>query len=292
MVASHIAYSDESYYGEERYRSISMVSVERSSDQILSKSIRQLLVESEVSEFKWNKLRQARERFAAFKMIDKCIEFAIENKLRIDTLIWDTHDSRHQVPGRDDIANLQRMYYHLFKNVLHNRWAADITWILFPDENSALDWETVQDFLDSSGWVLHENVSLFDKDPFHTRLSKDFNIENINEISSEEKPICQVSDLFAGIGAFSHTAYDKYNRWLKSESGQLPLGLFKQKKISLSNSEKERFTVIKYLDDKCKDCNFRVSLKTAKGFKTFDPKYPINFWLYEPQHPEDKAPTN
>ena len=127
-------------------------------------------------------------------------------------------------------ANLQRMYYHLFNNVLRNRWTKDSTWSFYPDENSALDWETVQDCLDSSGWVLHEEVSMFDKEPFQIRLSKDFSIKNISEISSYEKPICQVSDLFAGIGAYSHSAYEKYSRWLISKSGQLPLGLFKQKK--------------------------------------------------------------
>jgi len=42
----------------------------------------------------------------------------------------------------------------------------------------------------------------------------------------------------------------------------------------------------------CKSNKLGVSLKSSKGFKTFDPKNPINFWFYVPQSDEDQAPTS
>jgi hypothetical protein len=289
--ASHIAYADESYYTDERFRSVAVVTLESSDREAFSKTFRALLDDSGIDEFKWNKLRQARERFAAIKLIDEAIRLAANQQLRVDVLIWDIHDSRHQIQGRDDTANFQRMYYHLFKNVLLRRWPSQSTWNLFPDENSALGWTTVQDYLDTAGISIEIASSLFDEKPFSIRLSRDFQIVQIEEVSSTLEPICQVADLFSGIGAYSHTAFSRYNQWLDSENGQLLLGIDTHEILSLSNSERERFRIMKYLDDKCKACRFRVSLKTAKGFKTFDPKFPINFWPYEPQHPEDKAPT-
>jgi hypothetical protein len=291
MKSSHVAYADESYYTGERFRSIAVVTFENSNKGTFSKLFRSLLEESNVTEFKWNKLRQARERFAAIKLIDKSIELAISNQLRVDVVIWDTHDSRHQVEGRDDIANLQRMYYHLFRNVLLKRWPSNSTWYLFPDENSALDWVAVQDYLDTAGLTLEVTPNLFEKRPFHIRLSRDFKIHSINEVSSASETVGQVADLFAGIGAYSHSAFVKYNKWLSNLGGQLSMELFPNENLRLSNSEKERFAVMKHLDDTCKDCKLRVSLKSAKGFKTFDPNFPINFWPYEPQHSDDKAPT-
>jgi len=289
--ANHVAYADESYYTDKRFRSIAVATLESSNMEAFSKTFRALLEDSSIAEFKWSKLRQARERFAAIKFIDETIKLAANQQLRVDILIWDTCDSRHHIHGRDDTANLQRMYYHLFKNVLLRRWPSQSTWSLFPDENSALDWETVQDYLDTTSVSIEVAQSLFDNEPFRFRLSRDFQIVQIEEVSSKLESVCQVADLFAGLGAYSHTAFSRYSRWLDSKNGQLPLGLDSQQILVLSNSERERFRVMKYLDDKCKRCRFHVSLKTAGGFKTFDPKFPINFWPYEPQHPEDKAPT-
>lgn len=290
-LASHIAFADESYYTDERFRSVAVVTLESSNMDAFSKTFREILNDSGINEFKWNKLRQARERFAAMKLIDKSVRLAANQQLRVDVLIWDTHDSRHQVQGRDDIANFQRMYYHLFKNVLLKRWPSQSIWNLLPDENFALDWITVHDYLDTAGISIEITNSLFDEKPFSIRLSQDFQIIQIKEVSSTLEPVCQVVDLFAGIGAYSHTAFSKYSHWLDSENGQLRLEIDIHEILSLSNSERERFKIMKYLDDKCKTRRFHVSLKTANGFKTFDPKFPINFWPYEPQHPEDKAPT-
>ena len=108
-------------------------------EDAIAQTFCRVIQESGVSEFKWEKLRQARERFAALEILDKVIDLSLQGKLRTDILIWDTYDRRHQIPGRDDVANLQRMYYHVFKNVLQCRWPSESTWKFCPDENTALD---------------------------------------------------------------------------------------------------------------------------------------------------------
>lgn len=289
----HIAYSDESYSTASRYRSIAVVTMEVRRGETVSQSIRELLEESGIKEFKWEKLHQARERFAALQMIDKTVELSAQNWLRGDVLIWDTYDSRHCIQRRDDIANLQRMYYHLFKNVLQRRWPAGSTWQLYPDENSALNWMNVRDCLDAAGLNIRRlEGDLFDGE-FRLRLERDFGILQIQEVSSSDTPICQLADLFAGLGAYSHSAYEKYESWLRTQSGQLTLDLgLGDAEVKLSNRDRERCEVMKCLDDQCKKHKLGVGLKSSRGFRTYNPdRSPINFWLYEPQHPDDKAPV-
>jgi hypothetical protein len=290
---SHIAYADESYT-KSRYRSVAVVTLPADRGETFESQFGSLLQRSGLKEFKWSKLRQARERFAAIRMVDKTIELSASGELRIDVLVWDTQDSRHRIKGRDDVANLQRMYYHLFKNVLQRRWPTGSTWHLYPDENSALDWMTVQDYLDTAGLDIRLEGNLFDVGGFQIRLARDFRILRICEVCSLDTPICQLADLYAGVGAYSHSAYDKYECWLHAQSGQMSLGLIFQGgdvQPKLSNSDQERCQVIKHLDECCKRHKLRVGLQSSRGFKTYDPGLPVNFWFYEPQHPDDKAPV-
>lgn len=292
ILPTHTAYADESYYTKERYRSVSILTFEKSKEGLIKDSYKSLIEESSIKEFKWSDLRQARDRFAAIKIIDQTTDFARKNYLRMDVLIWDTYDSRHKIPSRDDIANLQRMYYHLFKHVLQNRWQKQSVWELYPDENSALNWVSVHDYLDIASLSMQIHPSIFKKGSFSIRLNRDFQILRIQEVSSITEPLIQVTDLFAGIGAYSHSIFDKYNQWLSNENGQMRLNFEMNYKLEkTSNSERERFRVIKHFDDQCKKTKLGVSLNSGKGFKTFDPKTPINFWVYQPQHINDKAPT-
>jgi len=286
MQPTHVAYADESYCTVERYRSVATVTLARETADDHVSHLFKLLSTSGLKEFKWSKLRQARERFAALKLIDLVVEEALNERMRVDVLIWDTEDSRHKIKGRDDQANLQRMYYHLFKNILQ-RWPSGSTWTLYPDENSALDWATMADFLDAAAFNLGVDPNLL-APSFRARLERDFQILEIVEMDSIKTPICQVADLFAGLGVFSRKRYSQYREWLERQSSQLPL--FAPIRLELSNSDKERCTVLKYLNDLCKRHKLGVGLESSCGLRTYNPANPINFWLYEPQHPEDKAP--
>jgi hypothetical protein len=121
MEPTNIAYADETSYNVGRYRGIALISLNASDLSGLSEELNQIITQSNISEFKWVDLTSARHRFAAQKMFDFSIQSTLNKLIRIDVLTWDTEDKRHKIQGRDDIANLQRMYYHLFKNVMHKR---------------------------------------------------------------------------------------------------------------------------------------------------------------------------
>ncbi len=165
--------------------------------------LQQLLKESDVSEFKWERLSSARERFAALKLVEFAIGKASTDSLRIDVLTWDAEDSRHKVRRRDDVANLERMYYHLFKYVLRERWPDGSIWELRPDENTALKWNSVQDFLEYASSKTEMRRDLFTKGKFILRLKKEFRIEKITPSKSHKEPLIQLADLFAGLSVYS-----------------------------------------------------------------------------------------
>ncbi|MCB2209551.1 DUF3800 domain-containing protein [bacterium] len=291
MVSSHIAFSDEAYYTSSRYRSIAVISLAKSSLDEMSLDLTKLLLDSDVKEFKWQKLRQARERFAALKMIDCVMHYAIQKKTRIDVLIWDVYDHRHIIKNRDDKENFQRMYYHLFNNIFMNRWPRLSTWELYPDENSVINWDKLQEFLDSAGLEISYQAPLSTQEEFRISLWREFEILNIKEINSKDYVLCQVADLFAGLGVYSYLSYDKYQSWLSEQIGQKRLLSNRTDKKGFSSSEKNRFVVINYLDKICKSNRLTVGLNSTSGFKTYNPNNPLNFWFYEPQHVKDKAPT-
>jgi hypothetical protein len=59
----------------------------------------------------------------------------------------------------------------------------------------------------------------------------------------------------------------------------------------LSKSGRERCFVLCELDVRCNKAKLGVSLKTFKGLKSPKPISALNFWWYEPQIEQDKAPT-
>lgn len=57
-------------------------------------------------------------------------------------------DARHKgISGRDDNANIGRMYYHLMQNALSKRWDGNSSWFWRPDKQSSMDWRTLGKYL-------------------------------------------------------------------------------------------------------------------------------------------------
>jgi hypothetical protein len=291
---THIAYADETNYNVGRYRGIGLVTLRSDKLSNLVDDLNRILLESNIHEAKWSKLNGARPRFAAEKMFDLAIEKAAEGVLRVDVLTWDTEDSRHRLKGRDDIANLQRMYYHLFQNVFIKRYPRKCTWRLYPDENLALRWGLMLFFLIKSGTKTPKLPQL---DPeIILKLERFYNIGRITPSKSCNEPLIQLADLFAGMAVYSRNSFSHYDQWRCSNTVQSTLFEISDsgvvaRSIKLSGSDKERCKVIDGFYKKCRVKKLGISLKTNKGFRTFDPNKPINFWWYEPQHEHDKAPT-
>ncbi len=288
---THVGFADESHWNIGRFRSLGLVTISVDSLKSINDRLWSLLNESGISEFKWKKLNGAKERFAAQKLCKFAVEACCGRELRVDVLVWDIQDHRHRIAKRDDIANLERMYYHLFRNVLRARWPDSAFWKLYPDEHTALNWATVQDCLDNKSITVAVERSLFTGGQFQTRLRREFGIEKIQPVLSEKHPLLQLADLFAGLAVFSRDKFDEYETWMRVKSPQASLFDEPDDSSDSTRSTKERFPVLKEFDKLCKQRRMGVSLKSKRGLWTPRPENPLNFWPYNPQHLAEKAPT-
>ncbi|GAG41099.1 unnamed protein product [marine sediment metagenome] len=57
-----------------------------------------------------------------------------------------------------------------------------------------------------------------------------------------------------------------------------------------NKTKQNRFKLIETLDTLCKRCRLGVSLNKKKYLRTPDPSRLLNFWNYESQYDDDKAP--
>lgn len=290
-IITHVGFSDESNWNQGRFRSLGLITTPMHQLKALEDETKRLLHESNMKEFKWKKLGGAKERFAAIKLCKHAIGECRRGKLRIDVLIWDIEDRRHKVLKRDDIANLQRMYYHLFKNVFRARWPNQATWRLHPDEHTAMDWDTVGDCLKHVSARLVVEQDLFSGEKFKIRLQRDFGIGEISPSTSRAHPLLNVIDLFAGLAAFSYEKYDQFAKWERNHSHQKTLfhDANGENDFHASHISEERFKVLSCFNSDCKNNKLGVSLSEG-GLRTPNPARPINFWLYKAQHPLDQAP--
>ena len=228
-------------------------------------------------------MKNAKYRFCAEKIIDFIFDVLLDKSVRIDVLTWDTEDSRHKIPGRDDNANFARMFFHLLRNLMQRR-EKDSNWYIYPDENMAIDWGKIQDCLNSVGrWKQYIEDQLFG-DEFSEQF---FHIREFEQFVSTDTPPSHLADFMAGISVFSKKSYYDFCTWCEK---QIPLfdAIEPQK---LSNKEEERFKILELFISKCRAKSLGVSLKSKCCLWTPDPKNPINFWPYKPRHVDDKAPT-
>ena len=118
----------------------------------------------------------------------------------------------------------------------------------------------------------------------------EFRLVQLVPRESHLHPLIQVADLFAGIMPYSYSSYDVFELWLPSAGDQATLdGTTAAPK--LTGSDQVRFTVLSHLKDACSARKLYVSLKTHRGLRTMNPEMPINFWPYEAQSEQDRAPT-
>jgi len=283
--ATHSAYSDETHHNVGRFKGIGVVTAANDVAMQASGEVKAILAAANVRELKWEKLRTARDRNAAIHVADWL--FGKLNLLRVDVLTWDIEDPRHRLRGRDDVANLHRMYHHLMNNVLR-RYPSGCTWKLYPDEQESIDWERIHDFLDGAGTKsrFRHNVGML---TYRLRFEKDFRVVQIVPSKSEGEPLIQVADLLAGMAAFSRTHIETYRRWEERESGQA--NLFEKEERTFSGGEREKCAFLSEFRHRCHRCALPVSLNSTSGLRTRDPRTALNFWHYEPQRQGDKAPT-
>ena len=282
--ATHKGFSDESSWNQNRYRSIGLVTMSSSVAHAIENSVISLLQESEVREFAWKDLTTAKRRFAAQKIVDRAVEFVSSRQLRIDVLTWGTHDTRHGIKGRDDTANLARMYYHLMVTVMRFRWPQSAKWVNYVDRRTDMDWGELEQCL--AGKTRREREGAQGELFSGTAIS--VLPPRVVQASSNEHVLIQVADLFAGMAAFSWNEVKSHDAWVRQQSGQHRL-IHQGAVVSISNSASPKHAALEYLASKRLPY---VSLRTeeGEGLRTYSPRHPINFWKYEPQGDYDKAP--
>lgn len=146
----YIVFTDESYISKSRFQSLSAFSFHKSFYNEINDKIQSILIESAVTEFKWAKLKDAKYYFCAEKLIKLILSNIFKCKIRIDTIVWDTHDSRHAIIGRNDLANYERMFFHLLNNTMKKR-NRNCSWDIHPDVRGGINWTTIKDCLCSVG---------------------------------------------------------------------------------------------------------------------------------------------
>lgn len=277
-----VAFSDESSVGG-RHRSIAICTLPHDNLAEINAELDGILNHCNVREFKWQKVRNAKYRFAALKIVDCAFRHVAKSGLRIDVLTWDTQDARHLIRGRDDRANFDRMLFHAFRHALLQREKKAI-WHVFPDQRSDVDWQTVNDCLAAIG----EQREIYDTELGIFFGDQNYEIDVFEQVESHEHPLCQVADLFAGLFVFSIDRFDEYRYW-RSQQG--PNSDMFADAIPLSGSDSERSVVLDEVaySRYAPRYGFRIYVKERR-LRTFNPRAPVNFWLYVPQGDYDTAP--
>jgi hypothetical protein len=246
-------YTDEAQFNFGRYRGLAMISLPKLYAPALGRSLQRLLLDSDLAECKWEKMRSARMYFAGRKLLGWTILQAERSRLRVDTLTWDTLAATRSGQGVPHVANLRRMYRALLEEVLPRCWGKSAIWQLYPDEQSAMSWDQLVDGLPM--------------------------VKGIVACRSHEHQLIQLADLFAGLAVYSRSSYDLYERWLCE-----PLHLRSRNDpdppthdAEYSASDRVRCLLLNEFYTDCTLRHLGVSLRTRRGLYTSDPGRPLAF---------------
>lgn len=263
---TYLGFADEAHYNVGRYRGLALVSMRAIDAPSLRAEVSAMLHESHVTECKWERVRSAKHRFTAQKLLHWTLDHALANSLRVNVLTWDTGTSEDQRQGTHHIKRLRSTYVRLFAHVIRTRWTGASRWRFHPDEQEALDWRLIR----------HDVQRIVGRE-----LARSLEIDDIVPLVSRDEPFVQLADLFAGLAVFSRDGYDDYERWLcaPNESHGEPAGE-QQPPEYLSSSLRQRCVILDGFYTECKLHNAHVSLRTNRGLRTYDPHPPIAFeWL-------------
>jgi len=294
------AYCDASGIFDHPFQSIGVVSGNIETVEELRSVLGSIITENGIREVKFADIKRydSQEYRAAHGFMARTISgYCRYGKIRIDVLIWDTSDSRHAIPSRDDIENLGRLYYHLLCN-LTTRWPKG-NWNVIIDKDEKVDFTALKDCINynisrvPSGTMPEIIYSI-------SQLEELDLVKDIREVESHEEPLVQIADLFAGLGRFSYEKGPECCKWLTTYGNpnqyQLPNFLVATDTINkylnskYSKSDECRYQLIGELNRICKKHSLSVSLDTEKRLRTKNPAKAVNFWPYEPQGDYDKAP--
>lgn len=270
-----------------------MVTLRAADYNHLSNSIALILERNHVgSEVKWSKTSDGYKKRASIELLKYVIDECRQRKLYIDVLGWDTHDSRHRVRGRDDAANLGRMYFHLFSHVLKRRWSRECNWRLRPDVQCLVDWTKMDMYLREKENVVVRAEGLLADLGEKTTFVNVFSLMDIVECRSHEEPLAQLADILAGLMVWSRSRYNVYLDVKRLMSVQYSMDFDTKSRIrSNSRGDRAKAEILHEFINSCKQYKLGVGLESSHYLITRSCSNPINFWWYEPQQDIDQAPT-
>lgn len=196
------AYSDESGTFTRRFQSIALITSQESKLSELRNHLKNILSSKGVTEVKFELIRTHLPIIEAAHEFLYCIvsEFANRKKIRVDILTWDTQDSRHAIQGRNDIANLEHMYYKIFVHAAR-QWKNQGEWNFHPDENSQISWGELARILSTTPLAKHQNNMqlLFENE----KIDQPIKVKCPEPLKSVQEPLIQLADLLAGMARFT-----------------------------------------------------------------------------------------
>lgn len=272
MENTHIAYSDESNHTASKFGSICLITGDKKSMKLFEKDLAGTLESSNVKEFKFDQINSGKMIHCGLKMIDKLFPYLLNKKIRVDILIWSPQERDKHLPENSKKV-FGKMYYHLLNHVLGSRWNNSSIWAIYPDQQSLINWNELKEILENTD----KKISISKKENgghIFEILCKN-KICEIEEVNSMNYPICQIADLFAGVGSSGHLRKEALVLY---DDCQTHLG---GKLINNTNKDIGKIRIISHLRKKCRDNEFKIDFSPNKGIKTIDPNNPINFWLFK-----------
>ena len=255
---AYAGFTDETQYNVGRYRGVALVGAPLAQVPLLSGEVERILAESGVAECKWEKVRSARTRFAAEKLLVWALDAALADRLHVDTLTWDAGElpavsrSGTRPQPLPYLKRLHQMYAALLAEALAHRWPDGRAWVIFPDEQNALRWPVI--------------------------AAASPRIASVEPRVSGAEPLIQLADLFAGLAVFSRAGYDTYERWLCLRPAERIRATEPSAALrGMSASDRQRCLLLDAFFTLCKLRLPGVSLRTQRGLRTYDPEKPITF---------------
>jgi len=268
MEEPYLIFGDESgYTGSHRFRSVCTVSGTKSNLKELNKKLKIVLAQHSTREIKFAKIStHSSTQYCAKEFYCNALEYCKKNKIKVYVITWDTHDSRHDVKGRDDIENLKIMYYLILKLTMQH-WENRSTWQFYPDEQSQIDWPELIKYLQNTNLLKkHEwERSMFGL----VRLLSFPTINKHKELESHKFPVIQIADLFAGGVRFTHEHGKTLQKWISIEKSQKSLFPMEDE-IEAPKKQLAKLKVLSYLKEKSGQLKLGINLSRNNYFDTFN----------------------
>lgn len=292
MNSCYEIYSDESGSGEDRFEAIGTLSGSRESIEGLRMQLVAILAKYRLTHCEYKKVSGATRYDCALDFLRALHRLVVQQKIKVMVLVWDKHDIRHSVIGRDDVANVSIMYYCALKTTKRQWRDATIDSNFFPDELNKVDFKSII--------TLIENTRIRDRQGMETLFGSEFIrmfpiIASHRELVSAEEPITQLIDIITGIVRISYEDKKLFSAWreLYEAENAMQDCLFPidSPALNVSKNKTYKFKLIHEMDGLCKGNTMQVALRSSDGFESRKPSNGYFFWKYAPQHLADRAPV-